>query len=102
MKKDLFVSYSGDFPEVSAGCLASMICYVEKKSPPCILFPRRMHLLFGFRLNQTLDYLAFLSSKLQLQAIVKQGAKDRFMDNGVLGDHSEVIFEDLNSFFSSQ
>lgn len=33
LRKDLFVSYSGDFPEVSAGCLASMICSVGEKSP---------------------------------------------------------------------
>ena len=52
-------------------------------------------------MNQTLDYLAFTSSKLQLQVIVEQEIKDRFMDNGVLGDHSEVIFEDLSSFFLS-
>ena len=55
-------------------------------------------------MNQTLDYLAFTSSKLQLQVIVEQEIKDRFMgnlgDHSVLGDHSEVTFEDLSSLFS--
>lgn len=61
-----------------------------------------MCLVFGFRLDQTLDYVALMSPKLQPQAIVEQGIKDRLMDNGVLGDHGEVIFEDLSSFSSPQ
>lgn len=98
MRKDLLVSYFGDLPEVSAGFLASMICFVGKKS----FLPKEMCLFFGFRSIQTLDYLAFMISKLQSQAIVKQGTKNKFMDNGVLGYHSEVIFENLSSFFFPQ
>lgn len=50
-------------------------------------------------INQTREYFAFISSELHLQAIVKQGTKNRFMGNGVVGDDSEAIFEILGNCF---
>lgn len=59
-----------------------------------------MCLLMGLRSIQTLEYFAFISNKLYLQAMVKQGTKNRFLDYGALGDDSEVIFEDLGNCLS--